>query len=202
MADLEARLLAALAEHHRAEPLRPGMPRGALRGRLPPNVDPSSAELALRRLAQSGRIAVEGDLVRRAEHQPKLAAADAALLEKLRAALGGSGLEPPSLRELTEKTGARPEALRPLLAHLSRLGEVVRAPGDLFFDRGAVDGLRERLVAHLRAHGSIDTPAYKALIGTSRRTAVPLMELFEEERLTLRKGETRVLRSAPRDSAQ
>ena len=58
-----------------------------------------------------------------------------------------------------------------------------------------VDRLRERVVAHLRAHGSLDTPGYKALIGTSRRAAVPLMELFDGEKLTLRSGERRVLRS-------
>jgi selenocysteine-specific elongation factor len=70
----------------------------------------------------------------------------------------------------------------------------VRAPGPLWFDRAAVDALRERVAAHLRAHGALTTPDYKALIGTPRRTAVPLMELFDAEKLTLRVGEKRVLR--------
>jgi len=54
--------------------------------------------------------------------------------------------------------------------------------------------LRERVVAYLQQHGTIGTAAYKSLIGTSRRTAVPLMELFDEERTTLRRGEKRALR--------
>ena len=40
--------------------------------------------------------------------------------------------------------------------------------------------LRERVVAHLREHAEIDTQTYKALIGTSRRTAMPLMELLDD----------------------
>jgi len=195
IADLENRVLAALDAHHRDEPLRPGMPRGALRGRLPANVEAAAAELVLARLLSAGRIAIEGDTVRRAEHRPRPAAADEARLEKLRDVLRASGLEPPSLRELADRAGVAPEKLRPLLAHLERAGEIVRTPGDLFFARDAVDALREKLVAHLRSHGAIDTPAYKALIGTPRRTAVPLMELFDEERLTLRSGEKRMLRS-------
>ena len=72
----------------------------------------------------------------------------------------------------------------------------MRAGEDLWFDRAAVDALRERVVAHLREHGRLDTPDYKALIGTSRRTAVPLMELFDDERVTLRRPGTRLLRKS------
>ena len=71
----------------------------------------------------------------------------------------------------------------------------MRARAELWFDRAAVDALRERVRAHLREHGPIETLAYKALIGTTRRTAIPLMELFDAERLTLRRGDLRVLRT-------
>ena len=61
-------------------------------------------------------------------------------------------------------------------------------------DRDAVDALRERVRNHLREHGRLSTQQYKELIGTTRRTAVPLMELFDAEHLTMRSGDTRVLR--------
>jgi hypothetical protein len=51
--------------------------------------------------------------------------------------------------------------------------------------------------AYLYEHGVLETPRYKALIGTSRRTAVPLMELFDAQRLTLRRGNQRRLRTGP-----
>ena len=78
-------------------------------------------------------------------------------------------------------------ALRDLLAYLEREGALVRAPGDLWFDRAAVDALRDRIATHLRRHGALDTPTYKSLIGTSRKYAVPLMELFDAEGLTSRR---------------
>ena len=85
--------------------------------------------------------------------------------------------------------------LRDLLAHLERAGRLVRAPGDLWFDASAIEELRERIRAHFRDHDALDTKDYKALIGTTRRTAVPLMELFDEEHLTVRRGDVRRLRS-------
>jgi selenocysteine-specific elongation factor len=54
--------------------------------------------------------------------------------------------------------------------------------------------LRKRILAHFETHDRLETPAYKALIGTTRRTAVPLMEYFDDEHLTARGGDARVLR--------
>jgi selenocysteine-specific elongation factor len=196
LAELEARLERALDAWHRAEPLRPGMPTGALRGRLPENVAPAAAGRALERLAGRGRVVVEGDLARRPDHRPRLAAPTAELAERIATLLAEAGLEAPSLRDLAAAAGAEPARLRDLLAHLEREGRLVRAPGDLWFAAGAVEALRERLRAHFRAHASLDTPTYKALIGTSRRTAVPLMELLDAERFTARRGEVRVLRAS------
>jgi len=75
---------------------------------------------------------------------------------------------------------------------------VVRAPGDLWFDAGAIESLRARIREHFVREPTLDTARYKALIGTSRRSAVPLMELFDLERLTARRGDVRVLRTTPR----
>jgi selenocysteine-specific elongation factor len=197
-AELERRLLAALADFHAREPMRPGIPRGALRAALPENVPAAAFELALGRLAAAGRIADAEGLVRGADFAPRLTERQHALAEHLRGDARAAGLEPPTLRDWAAKLGADPGELREVLAHLEREGALVHAPGDFWFDRAAVDALRAKLVARLEAGGALDTPAYKELIGTTRKYAVPLMELFDAERLTVRRGETRVLRRAPR----
>jgi selenocysteine-specific elongation factor len=190
---LEQRMLAALSAWHAAEPIRPGIPARTLRGRLPENVASAAFEHALARLAEHGEVAILGDLVRAAGFQAHLSAADRAHCDRIAADARSAGLEPPALREWSERLGIGVEKLRDLLAHLEREGALVRASGELWFDRSAVDALRERVVAHLRERGRLETPAYKALIGTSRRTAVPLMELFDEQRVTARRGEARIL---------
>jgi selenocysteine-specific elongation factor len=192
---LEARLGAALDAFHAAEPLRPGMPTAALRAVLPANVPRELAELALARLAARGALRLEAEHARRPAHRPQLRAGDAEIADRLCAELAAAGLEPPSLRELAARLGAPPARLPDLLAHLEREGRIVRAPGELWFDAAAVERLRARIREHFRAHATLETPAYKSLIGTPRRTAVPLMELFDAERLTARRGELRVLRA-------
>jgi selenocysteine-specific elongation factor len=196
-AELEGRLVAALAEFHRKEPLRPGVPRATLRAALPENAAAAAFEQALARLAARGEVEDAAGLVRAAGAAPRLSQKQAALAERLRADARGAGLEPPTLRDWAARLGVDAAELRDVLAHLEREGALVHAPGDLWFDRARVDELRARVVAHLQAHGALETPAYKELIGTTRKYAVPLMELFDAEHLTVRRGEARVLRRSP-----
>jgi selenocysteine-specific elongation factor len=137
---------------------------------------------------------VEGKLVRLPDHVPTLSEREESVAARMRADAASAGLEPPTPREWAEKLGVDLEALRNVLAHLEREGSLVRTPGDLWFDRAAVDDLRERIIAHLREHETLDTQTYKSLIGTTRKWAVPLMEFFDAEHLTMRAGENRILR--------
>jgi len=170
------------------------MPTSTLRGSLPENVERNSVELVVSRLADRSLIKIEGDLVRLPDHRPTLSAADQSLVARIADEARSAGLEPPSLKDWEKRLGIGGDPLRNLLAHLVRAEQLVHAPGDLWFDRAAVDALREKVIAQLREQGRLETPDYKALIGTSRRTAVPLMELFDQEHLTVRSGEARVLR--------
>ena len=190
---VEARLLASLDAFHAREPLQPGMPTATLRGALPENVAPAVAEAALSGLAARGALQLEGKRARRPDHRSEPQGEDAALAERLCAILAEAALDPPALRNLTERLGAPAERLLPLLAFLEHSRRVVRAGGELFFDASAVDALRERVQAHFAEHDSLDTPTYKTLIGTTRRTAVPLMELFDAEHLTVRRDNVRRL---------
>jgi selenocysteine-specific elongation factor len=191
---MQEALCDALRDFHAAEPLRPGMPRAALRGRLPDNVPPEIGDLVLDRLEAAGRVLSEGDVVRSADHAPEIDAESQQSLERITREAREAGLDPPSPRDWADRLGLDAERFRDLVAHLERQQELIRAPGDLWFARGAVDDLRGRVVAHLEQHGEIDTAAYKALTGTSRRTTVPLMELLDELHVTRRQGDVRVLR--------
>ena len=193
-AALETRLLGALEDFHRREPLLPGMPRATLRGALPDNTFAGAFEALLARLEAVGAVVSEADHVRDPQHVPILSREQEVMAAHIRADAMTGGLEPATPRDWAEALGVAPESLDDLLGHLVRDGSLVRAPGGFYFDRVAVDELRERVVTHLRDNGSLDTPAYKALIGTSRKYAVPLMELFDAEHLTVRTGEVRKLR--------
>ena len=54
-------------------------------------------------------------------------------------------------------------------------------------------GLIEDVVAHFASSDELDTQTLKAMIGASRRTAMPLMALLDELQITRRDGSLRRL---------
>jgi len=196
VARMEARLIEVLEAYHRKEPLRPGMSRGTLRGQLPDNVRPEGAELAIQRLEERGEICIGGEFAWRKDYTPSLDPQSEAAVAKIREGAKAASLEPLSVRDWAERLGISQELFRDLVAFLERNDEIVRAPSDLFFDRAAIDALVEKVTAHLGQHDEIDTKTYKEVIGTSRRTAMPLMELLDDLHVTRRVGDVRVLRKA------
>ncbi|MCP4040316.1 MAG: hypothetical protein GY733_25460, partial [bacterium] len=52
----------------------------------------------------------------------------------------------------------------------------------------------QEVASHFESHEELDTQTYKDLIGTSRRTAMPLMELLDDLHVTRRMGDVRVAR--------
>ena len=51
-----------------------------------------------------------------------------------------------------------------------------------------------RIVAHLREHGSITVAEARTLFNTSRKYILPLLERMDQEQITRRNGDERMLR--------
>ena len=67
--------------------------------------------------------------------------------------------------------------------------------GCIFAGRPSTGVMSVPAAGHFERDDTLDTQTYKALIGTTRRTAMPLMELLDAEHLTVRRGEIRRLRT-------
>jgi len=196
---LMAQLVEAVDRFHASQPLQPGMPRAALAGTLPENVAPEAAAGLIARLAERGALAIRGENVARPGFEPTLDPNETRVAERLAARLARDALDPPNLRALAEELAEEPVRLRELAHHLERQGRLVAARDDFFFDRAAVQALIERVVAHFESREELDTQTLKALIGTSRRTAMPLMALLDDLQLTRRDGSLRrLLNRTPR----
>jgi selenocysteine-specific elongation factor len=130
----------------------------------------------------------------RTDHVPALDAKAEEAISKIREDAAKAVLEPLSAKDWAQRLSIEPDLFRDPIAYLERGQEIIRAPGDLFFDAGVIDSLKQRVIEHLTAHDELDTKTYKDVIGTSRRTAMPLMELLDDLHVTRRMGDVRVLR--------
>ena len=148
----------------------------------------------------AARLAERGELVERDGGYALPGAGDAlapaheALAARVGERLAAARFAPPTLASLEEELAADKRDLVMVLEVLTRRGAAVRVDRDLWFDRAAVDEARQRLVEALARLVEITLAQYRDVLATGRRHAQALLELFDKEGLTRRRGEVRVLR--------
>jgi selenocysteine-specific elongation factor len=197
LADLARTLV---KEHLARAPLDRGLPLATLQQRLTERAGPAACEAALRAARakrskeDASAIAIEGDVVVLATGTRSLDAALAGAVERARAELASSGVRGLSATRVAEVTRSPPDRVRAMMAALEREGQAVRA-GDLWFARGLIDDLRNRVVRHFADKPTLSVIEFKELAALPRNQAVLLLEHFDQTGLTRRKGDARVLRA-------
>ncbi len=187
VADIE-RLVTA---HHVSHPLQSGMPQGALRSAVGRDADPTFVQRAVDAVVSSGHVVKDGPVLRAAGHVvtfgPEQESTRLSVLTTLRAA----GASPPDLVELASAAGDGD--LDQILDAMASLGDLVRLEESMWFASETIDEIRKKLVQFATDRGEIGVSDFRDLVGTSRKYAVPLLNFFDSEGVTERKGDVRVL---------
>ena len=130
----------------------------------------------------------------RASHLPSLPPRLQQASETLRSSLRIRPLDPPSKEELATNKVAQ-EALHFLI----QTGVVIEINKKLVISMEAFNGAKESIKALLQSQGSASTSEIRRELGTSRRIAIPLLEMLDRDGITRREGLQRVLRSHSQD---
>ncbi len=174
------------------DPLWRGLDRAQWRREVVPEVAVREAAQLASELASEGRIRLENERVRPAGNAVELPEELVGLLGGLHAFVASGGLGPPPP---TEWPGARrltAQRLQDLIAYLVEGGTMVRA-GDVYFSRAALDEAERKVRERLAEGREATTAELREALGTTRKYAVPLLEHFDQVRLTRRFGDVRRL---------
>jgi selenocysteine-specific elongation factor len=190
---LRAQTLALLEGFHAANPLRGGISREELRSRVGNAQERVFGQL-LSALEAEGLVRSERDQVRLASHSIRLSPEQQRVVDGLEAEYRQAGAAPPSPEEALGRLGVKGTEKHELFHLLVADHRLVRVKESLYFHAVALQEIQDKLVAHLRARKEISPGDVKDLLGISRKYAIPLMEYFDGQRITVRQGEKRVLR--------
>jgi selenocysteine-specific elongation factor len=183
-----------LAQFHRASPLKPGMSREELRGRVGAPDEKVFGHLVAA-LESEGVLRAERDKVRLAAHEVTLSADQQRVVETIERAFVEGQAAPPSPEEALARAGLSGDEEHELFQILVEAKKLVRVKESLFFHATALDAIRDKVVAFLQERKEIAPGDIKDLLGISRKYAIPLLEHLDARRVTTRVGERRVLRA-------
>jgi selenocysteine-specific elongation factor len=191
---LREMVLVQLKEFHERFPMKSGLAREELRTKLPMEVDVKLFPILINELIQSKEVVLEKDKLRLPGHQIT-SIDEKGLVKRIEGVLLKGGLQPSSPKELSEEWSEKEEEIQAVFDHLTHEGVLVKIKSGMYFHRIPFDQLREKLISYLKQHSEITTSQFKEITAVSRKYTIPLIEYFDQIKLTLRLGEKRVLRS-------
>jgi len=192
-------LLMASVEHeidafHKQNPLVAGIAKQDLRGRAGSRLHPEAFHAALDELMRSGKLAVSGDIVHRANRGVSLTAEESRAKEQIAREFERAGLAAPSMDEVLKRAPVDLARAKRLVQLLIRENVLVKVTEELLFHRSALENLRPLLSEYKRASGErLPIAAFKELAGVTRKHAIPLLEYTDRIHLTRRAGDERVI---------
>src|SRR5262245_20709954 len=191
---LRSQTIALLEAFHADNPLRGGISREELRSRAG-NAQERVFSQLLTGLEAEGVVKSERDQVRLAAHTIKLSAEQQRVVDGLEADYRQSAAAPPSPDEALLRHGVKGNERHELYQLLVADRRLVRVKEGPYSHAEALDAIQRAVVGHLKQHGEIGPSSIKDLLGVSRKYAIPLLEYFDAQRITVRQGEHRVLRA-------
>ncbi len=171
-----------LQTYHQQFPLRRGAPKEELRSRL--GLPAQVFGLVLARAAREGVAVDEESSVRLPGHAVRFSPEQQRQAEAYLRALEGTPYSPPT------DSPADPELLNALVDQ----GKVVRVSDEVVFAASAYQEMTRRITEAIKARGKITVAEVRDLFGTSRKYALALMEHLDQQHVTRRVGDDRVLR--------
>jgi selenocysteine-specific elongation factor len=191
LAALESAVVAAVADFHRRNPLVAGISREELRKRL--GVSAEVLQLALDSLVRAGKLEVSGEQVRAAGRGVTMKEDEAAAMQRIEQAFAAAGLKVPLLKEVLASLPIDHARAQKIVTLLLRDKVLVKLSDELVFHRSALESLRQTMQQYRTRAPKIDVPAFKELIGVTRKHAIPLLEYLDREHVTRRVGDERVI---------
>ncbi len=191
------KVLAELEAFHKKEPLKEGLPREELRTRLFDRVHPDVFKFLLADLAGRGAIRMEKDRLAVATHRIALSEKETALLDRIEERFAAAGTNPPEPDEVAPALGVDAAQVARLFHLLLSRGRLVRIPDGKVFHVRVIEDLKQRLWGQRATSPVIDISEFKELSGTSRKNAIPLLEHFDQTRVTRREGNKRLILPPP-----
>jgi selenocysteine-specific elongation factor len=181
---LGLKALERLARHHQADPASPGMLPDAVAAEY--GWDRPVAARVFGDLADAGKVRIQDGLACLAGHSVRFDSTEEKRLQTVERLFLERMFNPPEREELPVLCGLTTKetdnALRLLVEHR----RLVRVDRNLHFHADAVAKAREIAVTHLRKENRLESVAWKYLLDTSRKYALPLLDYFDRIGVTKR----------------
>jgi selenocysteine-specific elongation factor len=185
-ATLLGRLTGEVARFHRNQPLRQGMPREALKSRL--KLETRLFNEAVARAVAEKALAESETVIRLPDHTVRFSPDQQEAIDRLLREFRRAPYSTPSYKDSVAAVG------EDVVLALIETGQFVRLSPDVLLLSETYDALKAWVREYISEHGGVNVAQVRDAFNTSRKYALALLEYLDDQRITRRVGDDRVLR--------
>ena len=174
-------------------PLRLSAGKEELRNLAAPASDSKVFGLVLSEAEQRHLLTVSGERVSMPGYCATMPGRLAQALQEASRRLEDSQFSPPGADEVGVGLGLSPDENTDLISRLVESGQAVRLSEALLISARALSEARVMLVERLSSGAGITVSEFRDMLGTTRKFALPMLEHFDQAKVTRRAGDERVL---------
>lgn len=188
--ELAKRTVEALEQYYKQNPLKSGMGKDELKSKAFPKLPKKNTDELLAVLAKYDNIIVNPGIIALENHEVKLNPKQEAIRKELTAMIDATTMEKfVTFKDLAGNDKERREILTTLVGKKAE-----RLSGDFYVRREIFEEAKAKLMEYFKDHETVNAKQYRDLLGVGRRNAIVLLESFDERKITIRRGDDRILK--------
>lgn len=184
--------LKTLKEIHEAHPLVLNHPRELVLQKSGRNWSGKSLERILAKLAELGKIEIDGTRIKLKEFKIAMNPKQEAFLQRVETELNKILINVPYPSEVASKLGAPVQAVEEILLTAANAGRIIKIGETLFYTQDQIDRIKVKLTDFAKGQPFTASEAKEAL-ETSRKFIIPVLEYLDSVGFTSRLDDRRVI---------
>jgi selenocysteine-specific elongation factor len=142
-------------------------------------------------LINIGKIGLKKGIVFLLSRKPKISSQQKILISKILKILKDNPTNPPNEKTLISQITGGKE----IIDFLIQEGEIIKLIDGILLESKNYDIMKNKLIDFLKINGSISIAQVRELLGISRKYIIPLLNKMDEEKITQRKENVRILKT-------
>ena len=188
---LKDAIMPILALYHKRFPLRFGMPKEELKSKVFDNVRQRATDLILEYLNSKKFIKLLGKNISLSDFEVKFTEEQTEVKNKIMKEYETQLFNPPKFNDLKSKIKSK--NVDQVLNALMDSSDLIKVDQEIIFSKVAYDESIRILKSYLNKNKSIGLGEFRDLLGTSRKYAMALLDFFDQQKITRRIEDARVL---------
>jgi selenocysteine-specific elongation factor len=142
-------------------------------------------------LINTDKIGLKKGIIFLTSRKPKISSQQKILISKILKILKDNPTNPPNEKTLISQIAGGKE----IIDFLIQEGEIVKLSDGILLESKNYDIMKNKLIDFLKVNGSISIAQVRELLGLSRKYIIPLLNKMDEEKITQRKENVRILKT-------